>query len=64
MRMQVRAPVTREELEERIRPVADRFAMQWHLDVVGRRMKVLLDCFVALHNIVVCTVTGTTTAAA
>ena len=59
MRMQVRAPVTREELEERIRPVADRFAMQWHLDVVGRRMKVS-----ALHNNAVCTVTGTTTAAA
>jgi formyltetrahydrofolate deformylase len=40
MRLQIRAPVTREDFEARIRPVADRFKMEWHLDVVGRKMRV------------------------
>jgi formyltetrahydrofolate deformylase len=42
MRVQVDAPVTAGELRESFTPVAERFAMTWRLDVVGRPVRTLV----------------------
>ena len=43
MRVQVEAAASRETIEGALTPVADRFGMTWELDVVGRRVRTLLD---------------------
>lgn len=42
MRLQIESPATQAELESKIAPVTKEFAMDWELDVVGRKMKTLV----------------------
>ena len=42
MRLQIESAAPREHLENQIRPVTERYAMEWNLDVVGRHMKTLV----------------------
>jgi formyltetrahydrofolate deformylase len=52
MRVQATSPATRAELAAAMDPVAQRFAMTWHLDVVGRRMRTLILVSRAAHCLV------------
>jgi formyltetrahydrofolate deformylase len=49
MRLQIESPVTRAELEQKIASVTKEFAMEWELDVVGRKMKTLVLVSKAAH---------------
>jgi formyltetrahydrofolate deformylase len=42
MRLQIESAVPREFFENQIRPVAERFKMDWVLDTVGRKMRTLV----------------------
>lgn len=42
MRLQIESAVPREFFESQIRPVAERFKMDWVLDTVGRKMRTLV----------------------
>jgi formyltetrahydrofolate deformylase len=42
MRLQIESPATQAELESKIGPVTKEFAMDWELDVVGRKMRTLV----------------------
>ncbi|ROS76837.1 formyltetrahydrofolate deformylase [Cellulomonas sp. PhB143] len=52
MRVEVASGATREELVADFAPVAERFAMTWELDVVGRRIRTLLMVSRAPHCLV------------
>jgi formyltetrahydrofolate deformylase len=49
MRVQVTASTPRDELESAFAPVADAFAMDWSLDVVGRPVRTLVMGSTAAH---------------
>jgi formyltetrahydrofolate deformylase len=49
MRLQIESPATRAELEQKIASVTKEFAMEWELDVVGRKMKTLVLVSKAAH---------------
>lgn len=49
MRVQVDVPTTRDDLAERFGPVAERFAMTWRLDVLGRPMRTLVMVSTEAH---------------
>ncbi len=49
MRLQVESRADRETFAEALAPVADRYAMQWRLDVVGRPLKTLVLASTAAH---------------
>ena len=42
MRLQVESDVSRDRFEAALAPVTDRYAMTWHLDVVGRPLRTLV----------------------
>ncbi|MCU1545340.1 MAG: purU [Homoserinimonas sp.] len=42
MRLQVESAASRERLERALAPVIERYAMDWHLDVVGRPLRTLV----------------------
>ena len=42
MRLQIESAAPREHFENQLTPVAERYGMQWQLDVVGRKMKTLV----------------------
>ncbi|MBD5786892.1 formyltetrahydrofolate deformylase [Cellulosimicrobium terreum] len=52
MRVQVTADASREGIVDALEPVADRFAMTWVLDAVGRRLRTLLMVSKAPHCLV------------
>ncbi|MCK9792448.1 formyltetrahydrofolate deformylase [Isoptericola sp. 4D.3] len=52
MRVQVEASTGRDELVAALTPVAERFAMTWELDVVGRRLRTLVLVSKAAHCLV------------
>lgn len=49
MRLQIESPASRGDLEQKISPVTKEFAMDWELDVVGRKMKTLILVSKAAH---------------
>jgi formyltetrahydrofolate deformylase len=49
MRLQIESSATQTELESKIAPVTKEFAMNWELDVVGRKMKTLVLVSKAAH---------------
>jgi formyltetrahydrofolate deformylase len=49
MRLQIESPATQAELESKIAQVTKEFAMDWELDVVGRKMKTLILVSKAAH---------------
>ena len=49
MRLQIEASVSRESFETEVRAIAERFNMEWQLDVVGRRLKTLVLVSKAAH---------------
>src|SRR5690625_123631 len=49
MRVQVEASASRVELEQALAPIADRFAMSWELDEVGRAQRTLVMASTAEH---------------
>ena len=52
MRVQVESTASRDELTTAMTQVADRFAMTWTLDVVGRRIRTLIMVSKAAHCLV------------
>jgi formyltetrahydrofolate deformylase len=52
MRVQVQAPVDRRVLDAVILPVAERFAMDWRLDVVGRPVRTIVMVSKAAHCLI------------
>jgi len=42
MRLQIESAVPREHFERQLAPVAARYDMDWHLDVVGRKLRTLI----------------------
>jgi formyltetrahydrofolate deformylase len=52
MRVQVESTASRDELTTAMTQVADRFAMSWTLDVVGRRIRTLVMVSKAAHCLV------------
>jgi len=49
LRVQVEVPLGRDELADRLEPVARRFGMDWRLDVVGRPVRTLVLVSRAAH---------------
>src|SRR3954453_20573437 len=49
MRLQVEADVTHDGFAERLGPVAERFGIDWRLDVVGRPLRTLVLASTAAH---------------
>ena len=42
MRLQIESSVSRAEFEKQLEPVIEKYGMEWHLDVVGRKLKTLV----------------------
>ena len=42
MRLQIESAAPREHFENQLRPVTERYGMEWQLDVVGRKMRTLV----------------------
>ena len=51
MRLQIESAISRDAFEEAIKPIAAKYAMQWTLDTVGRKMKTLVLVSKAAHCI-------------
>lgn len=49
MRLQVESPAERAEFEQALRPVTERYGMEWHLDAVGRPLRTLVLASTAGH---------------
>lgn len=49
MRLQVEAPVTREEFAAALLPITERYDMSWRLDIVGRPLRTLVLASTAAH---------------
>lgn len=49
MRLQIESDISRPEFERIIEPIAEKYQMQWQLDVVGRPMKTLVLASKAAH---------------
>lgn len=49
MRVEVTSPAPRDEIEAAFKPLAERFSMEWNLDVSGRPMRTLVLVSTAAH---------------
>jgi formyltetrahydrofolate deformylase len=49
MRVEVTSPAPREEIASALRPLAERFSMEWKLDISGRPMRTLVLVSTAAH---------------